>query len=102
MSRITIEEGETYTVDKGDVEHYSSAEVSGTLELAGTVMLDDEHSPSVADGPRTDTIVEMLINRLAELIVSEVIETIYELSFGVVVSVASRRSIKHCSLLSER
>lgn len=102
MSTLTIEEGKTYTVDEGDVEYHSSVEVAGTMELAGTVMLGAERSTPVSGRPRTDTIVELLINRLAEIVLSEVIERIYELSFGVVVSVESRRNIKHSWFLSER
>lgn len=41
MSRLDVEQGETYTVPDGATEEYSGADIDGTLDVDGTLKLVD-------------------------------------------------------------
>jgi len=47
MSELTVLSSDAYTVESGDIEEYTNADVDGTLEVNGTLRLvDDPVDPS--------------------------------------------------------
>lgn len=63
--RLTVNSGETHTVEGGDTEEWSGADVEGTLDVDGTLkLIDNPDTPSDSEFVRTDPPLDLPLGPL--------------------------------------